>query len=1299
MQSPMLFKKIYSAIENFQSRYKLSNFFILLVIFLSIVVLVSYIIPLLDYGRYVGTDDYTHVIYTEGMDSSKGIYDFYSQMGQGERDPENPDNFYNYPFGLWLFGSLVAKITGLTVFYGNFIVMSLFLVVIIGTFYVYCGVFLDSEEHKIIALLFMLSMPNVALILLNYRPEVFVLPFLFIILYIALQESVHWKLYPVLWLSVFIITLSHTGTFIFLISASLGFFLLYSLFWGKFSRNIYITIVSTSLIYLISLNWFPEIANQYVVKSTLFLSPGNFLADKFNFVLVRDFVTIFYQNFFVGQQLVYAILFAAALYGISRVFILIHQYVSIFISRRTFFPAVVLPIQNISHSAAASPIWLGPLQVLLSIAGFFRLDSKGKCLFITVVFTTLLPDLLHTSAGIEVATGALREIIYLVVIIPITATLGLLWILSYVNSMKSPFKSLITFIIWFIVLSAVILTPAVGTTYYLPKIAGEDYSVNGMKWLGEQGHVNEKVTGYGLRTVSIFTDMSEPSVADGSETRLFRQLLQDIHFSSYNQEKSVDDLRQTFDVKYILSSDKILANLGKTRTGLTIDSNQELDKIYSSRDFGIYEVTASTTGTSIPEYTIAQGTTISKLGSAFQVKSDYYTAVLNEKNPILERFGTKQKNYFGAGFLTENMVISGTVFDLSALQFSSEIKNNQILYRTELKVNETNYASLLVRYTFYPKVIGREYILSNDWLGGNKSSTISAKFSSLLFSPLSNYIIKNNKEQQVRKIYESQDTVVKTIKVDDIYIYNTNNQGNEEKEGIRIKNVPTSPFPLTLNYKGSTIYDLSSITTSQTTSLPSGSSLHITQFLSTGDEYGTENKIASQNGIQLDNYPDGINPIIVVGPGSSFSDSGYAILKNYSIPYAQVVSQGSNISQINDIVLPPETDTQFNTDISSETDNSSEIANPPVQSMQTVNISHLTGQGVGIIGFANMMPRNFDNITTQEKTITSLADYTKNQGASMNGFMPSSFRYNLDTIKTLNDNHISYLLSNPVNRPIQGIFDEGYRNPQMAYYNNKTTEVVMMPVSYPTSSSLYIQEDPSVTFSQWQDIINEVADNDEMIVFLFNSADIGDPTYSSQFSSLFSYAKEKGYTFTSPEIIADHYRQLQNIEYSGYADLDTASINVTNNNNKTVEKVTFKVVLDKLTSGNYITSEGKIVKTEAGNGAESVYVSTDIPGHTTQNLVIKPDTARKSLYIQLPPFMSEGPMKITVKDADGKPIKDAEVIFDTNFYQTGKDGTVTVNAHRGIYTIIIQSPGYEKYINRIEVKGQLANILQNFKLP
>jgi hypothetical protein len=256
----------------------------------------------------------------------------------------------------------------------------------------------------------------------------------------------------------------------------------------------------------------------------------------------------------------------------------------------------------------------------------------------------------------------------------------------------------------------------------------------------------------------------------------------------------------------------------------------------------------------------------------------------------------------------------------------------------------------------------------------------------------------------------------------------------------------------------------------------------------------------------------------------------------------------------------------------------------------------------------------------------------------------------------------------------------------------------MMPVSYPTSSSLAFQEDPGLIFSQWRDTLDEVADNDEIIVFIFNTVDIGDPEFSSQFSNLFSYAQGRGYTFSSPDIVADHFRQIQNIDYSGSANMDMAIINVTNNNNETVEKVTFKIVLDKLASGNYTVNRGKIVRTESNNSTEFVYVSTDIPAHATQNLIISPDTPRKSMNIKFPQFLSEGAMKITITDTEGKPIKDADVILDTDFYRTGKDGTVTVNARRGTYTIIIQSPGYEKYKNLIEVKGRMAQILQYLRL-
>ena len=1278
MQPQSILKKFYVYIENFQSKNKLSRCFILLFIFLLAVVSISYYLPFLEFGRFFGTDDYSHVLFTQRMNSYDNNYDFYTRMAEMASDPDNPENAYNYPFGLWFFGSLVSKITGLTVFTGNFIVVLLFFAAIIGIFYFYSGIFLPQKEQKIIAALFLMSMPNVAMILLNYRPSVFILPFLFMILYIAFQETINWKHLLVLLISLFIVAISHTGTFIFLIGFCLVFFLLYCLIWGKFSKSIYITIISIFLIYFVTLNWFPQISNQYEVKTTLFLKPGNFLADKFNFFLVQDLTKIFYENFLVGQQLVYAILFVVALYGASRVLIYIHKNVTSFISRRGQFPAFILPIQNISHSVLASPILLGPVHVILSVAGVFRLDDKGKCIFITLIFTTFLPDLLYASEGLNVATGALREISYLIVIIPITATLGLWWVLSKIHNLKTPYKTHFTFIVWFIVLCSMILAPTLGNTYYSPKIAGEDYIINGMTWLSENGDLNEKVTGFGYRSVPVFTRMDGPSVEDGTETRLFVQLLQNIHLSSTNQEKNVQDFRQLFGVKYIISSDKVVANLRGTPANVKIDSNRGLNKMYSSKDFGIYEVITSS-GDTIPEYTITENTTIKKFGSAYEIKSDYYKVVLNENNPTLDSLGTKQKNYFGPGYLLETIKIDTPVnlysFPLNKVNFSSEINNNQILYKTILNTNETAYSSLSVRYTFFPKVIKREYILSNDWHVSNTSSRINARFLSTLYSPLSNYIITNNKESQKRRIFESEDAVEKAIKVEDIFIFNINNQENAQKQGIHIKNVPTSPFPLDVSYKGSTKYDLSAVQIAQLNSMTAGESLHITQYISTGDEYGTEIKILSQNGIQLNNYPDGIKPLIIIGTGSSFSDDGYAILKNYNIPYSQVIRPVSPSENSNKI------------DNTSETQNSS-AQNSSAQNLQTINLKELSNMNVNFISSEKMTSINYDNITTQLKTIESGEEYAKSQGITMNGFMPLSFRYNLDTIKVLADKKISFLVSNMVNPP----YYEGYRNPQLAYYHGEPTDIVIIPVSYPISSSLYTTTETDEIFTSWRNIIKGVADNDEMIVFLFDPADIADPEYSSRFRDLFSFAQNNSFTFTSPDIIADHYRDLQKIHFSGFTDSDMASIQVTNDNDKIVQKVTFKVILEELPSGNYIVDKGKIVKIEKQDGYVIAYISLDIPAYSTLNLTIKPDSDKKILRVQFPKYMSEGPVKITVNDQEGKPLKDVDVTINSNIYRTSKEGNVTVNFHRGNYTIIIGKPGYEKFVNVVEVKGKLANL-------
>jgi hypothetical protein len=144
-----------------------------------------------------------------------------------------------------------------------------------------------------------------------------------------------------------------------------------------------------------------------------------------------------------------------------------------------------------------------------------------------------------------------------------------------------------------------------------------------------------------------------------------------------------------------------------------------------------------------------------------------------------------------------------------------------------------------------------------------------------------------------------------------------------------------------------------------------------------------------------------------------------------------------------------------------------------------------------------------------------------------------------------------------------------------------------------------------------------------------------------------------------------------------------------------VGNVTFKITLPLLTTGNYLINDGKIIRTKNGAGQSILYISTDIPGNSTKNIIIEPDVQRKSFVVEIPqqPIIA-GSSIITVKDEEGNPLNDVDVIIDSDYYQTNINGAVSVDLQRGYHTIIIQSPGFEKYSSIINVRGRVFIIEQ-----
>jgi hypothetical protein len=1296
-------------ISRLESPDRKNRLFIVLALFLISVIVISYIIPIVEFGRFFGTDDYTHLFHTREMGTSTGISNFFENMGRLVSNPSADQNLYNYPFGLWVYGSVLAKITGISVITAAFLLIILFFMVIIGSFYVYCGAFLEEEEQKIIAVLFLLSMPNIALNLLSFRPSVFCLPFLFMIMYVLFREPFEWKLFPVLLLSIFIIIMTHTGTFIFLISFSILFYLLYCLVWGKVSLPVFIAILSALVIYIFSLIWFPEMGNQYELKTTLFLSPGNFLASKFNIFLPSEISNIFYQNVMVNRELAYVIVLGAFIFVLGKIFRYVHRKIAERFSRSSVqvYPAITLPISNISHSVAATPLWVGPLHVVFSLLGFFQLESKGKCFFISLVLVAVLPDMLFEA---ESASGVLREISYLGLIVPIAAALGFWYLKSYIST-KYPARQVFSSMLWIVMLLVVIMTPALATTYYLPRISGEDYIIDGMQWLGENANATEKVIGYGYRTVPIYTNMVDSSygVQTGYETRTLKRLLSGTLFSSEN--KNAVELQRIYGVKYFLLSDKIAANIGNSSMARQIDNNTVLDKMYSSKDFGVYKIVPSTK-TTVERIEVSENISIENTGTSILIESDSYSVILNGNYPNIERFGTPNDNYLGEGFFLDSVQISGLRevpdtnlfaplnesvernvssdrFVLNNLSMIPEIQENQITYRTVLKDQLTgeNESSFVVRYTFYPTTLKREFLISNDWVTSPTAPSMNAVFSTSLFAPLNDFIIKGDQTVTERHIYPSQDSVKINEYIHDFYLH-------DGSRGIYLLVEPTAPYPSSTTYKGSTLYNMSSVTFSQSDALKPGATLHITQYLSPGNEITAEKNIQILQRIHLLDFPDGMIPIIFAGyrtpdtetDSKELTELGYLTLLKKNIPYTEVVVP----ERVREIPVI------FN-------NNTTEFEGVPgqpalIKVVTTVDLQSIRNRNIMIIGSSSATEmRYFKSHDLQVENISSVLKKARDSDVSLIGYMPTGLSYNLDTLKIVQEEKLGLLLSTPVSPPYYGITGLENRKPQLAEYQGTKSDVVLFPVSYPMSSALSSQTDPSEIFSAWKATIDESVKTDGMVFFIIRSADIGDSQFTNTFSSLIDYAKTEGLTFTTPDVVAEYIRQRENIFVTGNVSGDSASITVTNNNNQSVRDVTIRVDMPIL-KGGYNVTDARIIKKKTEGERDILYLSTDIPVRSSQEITVMPAEPKKMMNITLPRLPIEGEVTITIADEAGNPLSGAEAIIDTKYYLADRNGEITLDLKRGLHTIQIQMPGYESYNSILDVKGRVYLLQSVFNI-
>jgi len=118
---------------------------------------------------------------TQNMADTKSLSDFY------EKSLSQEYLGYDYPFGLWYFGSLTMKITGLDIYSIAYIIPLILIFITLGIYFCYAYGLTSSSTITVLSLIFLVSGTQLALSLLNYSTSIFVMPFLVAILFLAMR--------------------------------------------------------------------------------------------------------------------------------------------------------------------------------------------------------------------------------------------------------------------------------------------------------------------------------------------------------------------------------------------------------------------------------------------------------------------------------------------------------------------------------------------------------------------------------------------------------------------------------------------------------------------------------------------------------------------------------------------------------------------------------------------------------------------------------------------------------------------------------------------------------------------------------------------------------------------------------------------------------------------------------------------------------------------------------------------------------------------------------------------------------
>ncbi len=1072
-----------------------------------VVIFIGSIIPTVYYKIPHGSDTYTHLFYTKIMSESDSLEDFYKNL---------KEKFFSesgYPFGFWLFGSIIVKITNISYENLPFIVPLILLIFITIMYYCYSYSLLKNEKLSIFSTLFMLTTPVVAIGILNYETDVFMFVFLIFLFYFLNREDNRSIFLQSL--VAFLIPIVHAGTLIFLLSFYIIYLIVYTLFMKRVSK----VIIPFSILLLslnLNLNLFPEIHQQYIDKGRLISAFPQKISDITHIIIFGAVGNYIYTNLFLKPDISVTMSFIATIY----IFLIVLKKISSKFSFKLKKKIVPFPIflsERVPHSIAFWPFWLGPIQTLLAVFGIKKINKKILLIAIPLLVTTI-------PSGYMAGVRGLREIQYLVLVLPIISSLGVYTIISTLDKkIKGELKKKIIVNVGIFLLFIYFVTlPVVGNMYYHPKISGTESEVEGLKWLKNIGHQSEGVAGLGYRhRISVYADKIPPAstwIPYGKEMRRFLENYEKVCY--FADENSAKDLFGSFGVNYIIISNRTFKFTGKSWEDVKISRIKYYDKIYSSEDFEIYKYILEPILKSevFPAIQLETSQFIKDAGSFFVVETPKYKMRIGKNTPIIDYFGTKSVNFLGDGRIGDFINIL-TVYSTSLQEINYEktvVGRNIIEYYGKIENHGETLGSVKIVFTFYQNSFKKDIIFYNDY----KSIPYRIHISTSFFIPTRKFVFEDeNGIKTFRNIYPNEDYVLLEDKeFRRMFIYSSLKE-IRNGSGIFIEIEDKSPYPDIILYSGSTTYKNYSLikftVRRDFTPVKPGESIHIVQWYSIGEYENSKSNVQRSNFVDIYPYQDGILPVTFI---IELDNRRHQL---YNKTYINKLKSTINFLEENGVKGALAIPLVYNDDEARQLLVSEDIADfVNAQNFDIVFIKSRYYKKLSDEEFISTIKNYIDSINKfNRKSRHNYGIYAENYSAD--------FIYMLSNI-TNGENNAIYIVNKKIFPPYYDLlFDEGVRIPSIAFYKGYPMNVAIFSASMPVISKKNFEK--RNLHAEVFDVIRIARKHNEYAVFIVDADSLLDNKFLGDLVYLIKEMNNSaGITFVKPSLISEYTYRLYN---------------------------------------------------------------------------------------------------------------------------------------------------------------------------